>query len=188
RENEKISTFKNSLDKIKEHIIELQSFGKIEKTSKRFFEFAKLLGSRGYLLNAITLLLEAIGCYCLESLKEIDNIVKEYVESFDSHYDQTQTSRSIIAKFRNSETKKNKEDAKEKIIDFKENAKEKINIFLKSKNIENFQKFIEDARELRNNLAHGNNRKKIEDARKIFDELVEEYKVFCIDNDILSRI
>ncbi|MDR0407646.1 MAG: CRISPR-associated DxTHG motif protein [Campylobacteraceae bacterium] len=172
--DEKVSTFKHSLVIIKEHLKNIQEIGKLPKP-KQLYEFSKLLSERGYLLNAITLLFEAIGCYCLESLKEIDATVKEYIEGRGSHYKQDKEARNIIA---NSDDYKNKKDKE---------MENKINIFFKSKNISSFKKFIEKAKELRNELAHGNNEEEIKDAKKKFLQLTKKYKEFCIDKDILGK-
>ncbi|MDR0579380.1 MAG: TM1812 family CRISPR-associated protein [Campylobacteraceae bacterium] len=171
-QNKKVLIFKHSLESIEKHVKELQALSKIEQTSKRLFEFSKLLYERGYLLNAITLLFEAIGCYCMESLIEIDTVVREYIKGFGRHYDQVQKCRSIIAKFPKSG---------------KEGVQEKINNFLQGKNIESFQKFIEEAKNLRNNLAHGNHEEGIKDVKEKFFKLTNEYKKFCVDNDILAK-
>ena len=66
--NEQIETFKSSLEDIRQHIMELQRIG-VEKDSTKFYKMSRILTPKGYLLNAITLLFEAIGYYCAESFE-----------------------------------------------------------------------------------------------------------------------
>ena len=53
-------------------------------------------------------------------------------------------------------------------------------------NIEEFKNFIIAAEKLRNNLAHGNSSDEIENTKLNFKRLLEDYKKFCIEDDILG--
>ncbi|MBE3606708.1 TM1812 family CRISPR-associated protein [Campylobacter sp. RM13119] len=90
RNNEEISIFKNSLEKIEKHIKELREIGKKEEHIK-FYEMAKILNQNGYLLNAITLLFEATGHYCVERFrgfgKEVDEHISKYISMIDPNAD-----------------------------------------------------------------------------------------------------
>ncbi|MDR2099882.1 MAG: TM1812 family CRISPR-associated protein [Campylobacteraceae bacterium] len=180
--NEKISAFSHSLTKVREHIEELQAIGKYQENSRKLYEFSKLLGKRGYLLNAITLLFEAIGCYCMESLKEAAIAIKEYIEIHKNHYEQAKVSRDIII------TKKIKiaKNSKLEIIKIREAAQKEINNLFKYTNIQDFKNFIKEAKDLKNNLSHGNHEESVTDAKNIFILLAEDYKKFCIDANILK--
>ena len=70
KKNEQIFTFKASLDKIKEHIEDLKRISR-KKDFQKLYEIAKVLNKKGYLLNAITLLFEGIGYYCVRGLKNL---------------------------------------------------------------------------------------------------------------------
>ena len=59
KKNEQIFIFKSSLDRIKEHIEELKSISG-KRDFQKLYEMSEVLNKKGYLLNAITLLFEAI--------------------------------------------------------------------------------------------------------------------------------
>ncbi|MDR2080644.1 MAG: TM1812 family CRISPR-associated protein [Campylobacteraceae bacterium] len=184
KNDRKISALRHNLAKVEEHIKELQEISKCEYLkSRQSYEFSELLGKKGYLLNAITLLFEAIGYYCLEKFKLIDKSVKEHIELYSKEqkgqkitYELTNNSRKFVKKLKGIYLVKN-ENVKKIIIDFL-NSKE---------NIEQFREFIIKAEDLRNDLAHGNNGESIEDANLEFKNLLDQYKEFCIDNDILAK-
>ena len=55
------------------------------------------------------------------------------------------------------------------------------------KALSNFGDFIKDAEKLRNNLAHGNAREKIEDSKRELLKLLDKYNSFCIQQNILGN-
>ena len=199
KKNEQIFTFKASLDKIKEHIEDLKRISR-KKDFQKLYEIAKVLNKKGYLLNAITLLFEGIGYYCVRGLENFDPKVEAYVKEFKNSkffdsYILTNQSRTLVKtkKDRNSylfgiekaqtHFGLSKKKAKEHLCDIKNLICDKLE---RIPNIENFRNFIFDAEGLRNNLAHGNSSDEIENTKLKFKQLLDEYKKFCIDDDILG--
>ena len=199
KKNEQIFTFQASLDKIKRHVEELKQISQKEDFQK-LYEMAKVFNQKGYLLNAITLLFEGIGRYCASRLEKISPKVETYVkefknsEIFDS-YDLTNQSRNLVKVGRNmksylfgtekarahfglSETK-----AREYLADIKNLICDRLEAI---PNIEEFKSFIFDAEKFRNNLAHGNSSDEIKNTKLNFKNLLDDYKKFCIDGDILG--
>jgi CRISPR-associated DxTHG motif protein len=193
--NDKVATFKNSLEKIKRHIGELQGL-QTYQTSKQFFEFSKLLSKKGYLLNAITLLFEAIGYYCVESFEDIADEVKKYIKTFEKRryfksYTLTSQSRKFVKcgdfeKYLYKSKEENNESTPVSSEEVKR-IRQKIKDFISEKKVEDFQKFIEDAEDFRNNLSHGNRDKKMENPKNILTELTKKYEKFCIEDDVLGK-
>ena len=199
KKNEQIFTFKASLDKIKEHIEDLKRISR-KKDFQKLYEIAKVLNKKGYLLNAITLLFEGIGYYCVRGLENFDPKVEAYVKEFKNSkffdsYILTNQSRTLVKtkKDRNSylfgiEKAQtlfglSEKEVREYLGDIKNLICDKLE---RIPNIENFRNFIFDAEGLRNNLAHGNSSDEIENTKLKFKQLLDEYKKFCIDDDILD--
>ena len=199
KKNEQIFTFKASLDKIKEHIEDLKRISR-KKDFQKLYEIAKVLNKKGYLLNAITLLFEGIGYYCVRGLENFDPKVEAYVKEFKNSkffdsYILTNQSRTLVKtkKDRNSylfgiekaqtHFGLSEKEVREYLGDIKNLICDKLE---RISNIENFRNFIFDAEGLRNNLAHGNSSDEIENTKLKFKQLLDEYKKFCIDDDILD--
>jgi CRISPR-associated dxthg motif protein len=180
--NEQIETFKGSLEDIQRHIRELQDIGK-EKDSIKFYRMSKILNSKGYLLNAITLLFEATGYYCAESFERFGDDIKAHINNFKNSrkfnaYDLTHESRTIVKKMglRNG--------AYLTSIAVHDNIQKKLESI---KTLGAFRDFIKDAEKLRNNLAHGNANERIEDSKQELSRLLDKYNSFCIQQNILGN-
>ncbi|MDR2034018.1 MAG: CRISPR-associated DxTHG motif protein [Helicobacteraceae bacterium] len=201
--DKKAATFKVSLIKIKKHIEELQQLKSETRVSNRLYEFAKLLSKRGYLLNAITLLFEATGYYCLESLKSIDRTTSDYIDLYEKAlasrgkspiYAMTTWARAIVKNYKSSEDFYSPDTSKwkwrEKYETISEDAK-KINkgisdYLISIKDIRCFTRFIGDVEHFRNNLAHGNSSDPIKDAKDRLKGFIETYMKYCINENILG--
>ena len=198
KKHEQIFTFEPSLNKIKEHK-DLKRISR-KKDFQKLYEIAKVLNKKGYLLNAITLLFEGIGYYCVSGLEKISPKAEAYVREFKNSgffdsYDLTNQSRNLVKIGRKMKsylfgTEKaqthfglSEKKAKEHLCDIKNLICDKLE---RIPNIENFRNFIFDAEGLRNNLAHGNSSDEIENTKLKFKQLLDEYKKFCIDDDILG--
>ena len=199
KKNEQIFTFRTSLDKIKEHIENLKQIStKIDY--QKLYEMAKVLNKKGYLLNAITLLFEGIGYYCVSGLEKISPKVEAYVREFKNSgffdsYDLTNQSRNLVKIGREMKsylfgTEKaqthfglSEKKAKEYLGDIKNSICNKLE---RIPDIEEFKNFIIAAEKLRNNLAHGNSSDEIANTKLNFKRLLEDYKKFCVKDDILG--
>ena len=90
------------LTPIRFHLKVMKNFKKYERHLK-LYRLARQLTQKGYFLNAITLLDEAIGFYCAESFKRIDPKIERHIESFlkSDHnraplYEVASTSKSMV--------------------------------------------------------------------------------------------
>jgi CRISPR-associated DxTHG motif protein len=81
-----IKTFQKSIESIIKHLQKIQNLDK-EVRYMQLFRLSQMMKERGYVLNAITLLNEAVGFYCVETLKDIDDKVKEHIEKFEKNDD-----------------------------------------------------------------------------------------------------
>ncbi|MGB2553800.1 hypothetical protein ACPF04_11670, partial [Campylobacter sp. MOP51] len=77
-----IASFKNSLDEIQDHIKELEAICQ-KPISQKLYEMAKILNPKGYLLNSITLLFEAVGYYCAEKFQSFGNNIRDHIVKFE---------------------------------------------------------------------------------------------------------
>ena len=180
--NEQIETFKGSLEDIQRHIRELQEIGK-EKDSIKFYRMSRILNSKGYLLNAITLLFEAIGYYCAESFECFGDDIKAHINNFKNSrkfnaYDLTHESRTIVKKMRL------RNGAYLTSIAVHGNIQKKLESI---KTLGAFTDSIKDAEKLRNNLAHGNANERIEDSKQELSRSLDKYNSFCIQQNILGN-
>ena len=72
---------KDYLKRIYLHLSRVNALKNLSK-EKQLFAMSKLMLQKGYYLNTITLLNEAIGYYCAKSFKEYSPEIKNYIESF----------------------------------------------------------------------------------------------------------
>lgn len=182
--NEQIETFKSSLEDIRQHIMELQEIGK-EKDSIKFYRMSRILNSKGYLLNAITLLFEAIGYYCAESFECFSDDIKAHINNFKKSrkfnaYGLTHESRTFVKRMGLRDRVYLTEDGDMIYYD----VQKKLNSI---KSLRNFRDFIENAEKLRNNLAHGNASERIEDSKLELSKLLDKYNSFCMQQNILGN-
>ena len=199
KKNEQIFIFKSSLDRIKEHIEELKSISR-KRDFQKLYEMSEVLNKKGYLLNAITLLFEAIGSYCNEGIEKINPTIESYVREFRNsdifnHYDLTNQSRNLVKigtrmnsyLFGTEKARKHFEFSEQKSREYLSEIKRLIvEEIEKAQNIKEFREFIVDAERLRNNLAHGNSSEEIENPKLNFKRLLIDFKRFCLDEDIFG--
>lgn len=199
KKNEQIFIFKSSLDRIKEHIEELKSISR-KRDFQKLYEMSEVLNKKGYLLNAITLLFEAIGSYCNEGIEKINPTIESYVREFRNsdifnHYDLTNQSRNLVKigtgmnsyLFGIEKARKHFEFSEQKSREYLSEIKRLIvEEIEKAQSIKEFREFIVDAERLRNNLAHGNSSEEIENPKLNFKRLLIDFKRFCLDEDIFG--
>jgi len=76
-----IFTFKKSIDNIIKYLRDIQNLDSKDEYIQ-LFELSKAMNSRGYLLNSITLLNEAVGFYCVDIIKNIDKSLNNHIDRF----------------------------------------------------------------------------------------------------------
>ena len=173
------------LRSIKQHFEDDFIVLKEKEKYTQLFELAKIMKNKGYYLNAITLLNEAVGWYCTISLINFsDSLKNEYKKALNNSWD----TYSIVSEVKN-------------IIKYTFNGREYANK-LKIKNINELQKQIENIKSAkkfsktliqeidkhRNNLAHANSGNEIENIEKLLEKLFGRFQAYCIDDDILKKI
>lgn len=78
-----LKNFEPFLLEIREHISQIESYKDLEYY-QRLFNLSRNMLEKGYLLNAITLLSEAVGLYAKEIFKEINGDVQLFIEEFEN--------------------------------------------------------------------------------------------------------
>lgn len=179
--------YKSSFDKTIDHINYLLKLEELN-SYERLYSMSKLMNEKGYLLNAITLIHEAVGFYCVESLKNLSEKIKNSFESYlqtkatDTNYNLSKFATTFVEK---GHLKRGyKED---KILHKKHD--DIIRGFLREiSGLSSFQQYIKDVKNFRNNLTHANSSDKIENSKSILAGLQRGFKTFCIEKDILKRV
>jgi len=80
QKDKSVENFKHYITEIIEHLEDIRQL-KYKNEWMRFYKLSQIMDKRGYRLNAITLLFEAIGFYCLDSFCKI-NIIKKRAKSY----------------------------------------------------------------------------------------------------------
>ena len=188
-----VENFKEYIEEIKEHLEDIRQL-KHENEWIRLYKLSKMMDERGYQLNAITLLFEAVGLYCLNSLSQIEMLekqVKRYREYIArnkqplhiySLYTMTNQSRVIVKikeRFKVGDGRLfiNSEEMKNTIVEYLETVE----------NLSSFKSFIEDLEGLRNNLAHGNSGFTLEDVKSIYKRDRKRFEKFTMEENIFKN-
>ena len=196
-----LSQFKQTLSELKLHIEEIKNYQK-EVDYKKLYLFSNNMKNKGYFLNSITLLSEAVGLYCKELLKDIDNEVKSFIEGFENKvntnkensrfftlYILSNNSKNIYKLgdlfkggylFLNSKSEKYKSHNKkankiaDKIKAYIESIKEK-------EDYKKLQNLINEVDILRNNLAHGNSSLRLNEVENVIENLLKKFEELNIN-------
>ena len=152
------------------------------------------MDNRGYQLNAITLLFEAVGFYCLDSLCKIKS-VKKREKSYRYFIKQGYTPKHIFSTYTmvNDARVITKIKDRFKILNNRQfinrdNIKDDIIVFLnKIENLDDFKNFIESMEAFRNNLTHGNSSQAIDDVKETYENMLNDFENFCIKQNILKK-
>jgi CRISPR-associated DxTHG motif protein len=192
QKQDKVKNFKNYIDEIIDYIESIQEL-KVENEWMRLYRLSKIMDKRGYQLNAITLLFEAIGFYCLDSFCKI-NIIKKRAKSYRyfiekeykpvhifSTYTMVNDARVIIKK-RNSFRILHKKQFinNEKLIE------SIVNLLNVIDNLDDFKDFIEEMEAFRNNLTHGNSSDSLDDVKLSYQKNLQKFEKIIIKEDILN--
>jgi len=179
-EHKKSQPLKRYLIDIKTHFLELNTLND-KVLYIQLFELSKIMNKKGYYLNSITLLNEALGWYCAESLRvlnsDFNNIYKKFIE-YDT-YKITAGAKNIVKYCFRGEYNNNLK------IDRIHLLQNKI------VNIENADKFasslIDQLDKDRNNLAHANSGDSFDEISKRLESLFGKFQTYCIDQNILKQ-
>ncbi|BDY11975.1 TM1812 family CRISPR-associated protein [Hydrogenimonas cancrithermarum] len=185
------------LEKISAHMKEILSHAS-DPADERLYFFANLMFDKGYLLNALTLLDEAAAAYCVEGFRK-KPAVKESLETFEraienrdnekiyNRYELTSMAKNIVKLGRNFKKYYNGKLASDaKIAEtFIDRARSYVNEhYWRMKSLRDF---LYDCDTTRNNLAHANSDKRLDEVKKDIRDLLTRYEKVCQVEDPLGR-
>jgi len=190
QQKDTIVNFKNYIVEIIEHIEDIRQL-KYKKESIKLYELSKIMDERGYQLNAITLLFEALGFYCLESIATLKDVDKR-VELFRNCIEEKKRPLHIYSTYTLVNearviTKKRHDFNVSTFINTYKLRKRIVNYLNKIKNLEEFKQFIEELEALRNNLAHGNSGLTLEDVKLIYTKKLHKFEKLVMEEDFLGK-
>ncbi len=195
--DDKLKKFEHYLIDIKEHIEEIKNYAQLSE-SEKLFKLSSNMLEKGYFLNSITLLNEAVGLFCKEEFKKINLEIKNFIESFErevkhrknnsnnkkyqlySLSDQSKNLYKLNTKFNgdylyikypNAHEKEFNKKSEDITIRIKNHLLDLKHTDLYNKRVE----LIDDISRLRNNLAHGNSSQRLQDVR---DDICQVLKKF----------
>jgi len=83
KKEESINNFGDYIDEISNHLQEIKMLNQKIDEFEKLYELSQIMSQRGYLLNAITMLFEAIGFYCATSIKKISSNLEKHIKYFE---------------------------------------------------------------------------------------------------------
>lgn len=162
----------NLLEDVKKHLLKIKELSN-QDDYKKYFDIAKILLQRGYILNSITILNEALPLYLH---KKFDELYILHTEAKNTSYN---TLKSITDFLKTEEPIKNL---------FVEN---KVNNSFYCANYEVFNSiyFIyEELKTIRNDLAHANGEKTYSDIKEKISSLFDLFENTIIKDNIANNL
>lgn len=206
--------FKGFIDEITQHLKEINSLKEYEE-HRELYELSHMMAQRGYLLNAITLLFEAVGFYCADAMRTISPEIQKHIDYFKnglidkkkpksrfSTYTLTNQSRNFVKQCANNELFKGDYLYNPQTIHWSEsqlkNSKkpreqiEKIHSTIKAyltikPELYKFANFIQEMERLRNNLAHGNSSDSLDDVKQLYAKNRKIFELLMLQKKCLHR-
>jgi hypothetical protein len=170
-------------------MLEMRELAK-EPLDEQYYAVAKMLFGKGYLLNTVMLLDEALGRYCLEGLRKLDSRAAKKIEIFENTIEEQTHYSPLYNRYMLGNQAKN-------IIKFgkKYNGKlfgddsliDKLAQKLEDKKYRKLNRYIRGCDALRNDLAHANSNKAYKDVKKEIENQLKKYQKICIEADPLDR-
>jgi len=193
-----LQNFSPFLEDIREHIAMIESYKEL-KYYQRLYQLSRNMKEKGYLLNAITLLSEAVGLYTKEIFKEINPDVKSFIEEFENKVKQHKHNNSKYHLYSLSSQSKTlyklNSGFNGNFLKITKSPNDKERKFNRKSakitiRIKNYLLNIEDNKEykemvdlintidiLRNNLAHGNSSNRLEDVEKDIQNVLDRFEI-----------
>jgi len=188
-----LSQFKDTLLNLQKHVKEIKEYDK-EMDYKKLYLFSKNMKNKGYFLNSITLLSEAVGLYCKEKLKKVDNEVKQFIENFELKVNNKDNSKYFNLYILSNQSKniyklgnifrggylylnsKKYYEHNEKANQIAEKIKKHIKNKKDNKKYKKLQNLINEVDMLRNNLAHGNSSMRLDEIENVIENLLKKFE------------
>ncbi len=193
--DEKVKNLSRLLGKTKKHIENIKSFDN-EINYIKLYKMSENMFKKGYLLNSITLLSEAIGMYCSWGLKTLNEEVKKAINEYEEEAIGGKNSDSpyrIYELYNQSKVFynvnnyngvflkiKNKDDWNIKAEEITNIIKDKLEIK------EDLRDLIRKIDAIRNNLAHANSSKRLKDVNEEIERVLYKFFNVCIETNILN--
>jgi CRISPR-associated DxTHG motif protein len=165
-----IATLSSLLSAVKFHLSTIDKLGELSSYG-RLFELGKRVLERGYLLNAITILNEALPLYILERINDLGLMDMDEVEAYQKA--------SAVANFISDGSI---DPTKMRDID---------PYFYCTNYDEVFRplgELREQLRKLRNDLAHANGAEVLSDVKQQMENILQEFRRIAIDEDIGKKL
>jgi CRISPR-associated DxTHG motif protein len=206
--------FKGFIDEITQHLKEINALKDYEE-HRELYELSSMMAQRGYLLNAITLLFEAVGFYCADAMRTISPDIQKHIDYFKndlidkkkpksrfSTYTLTNQSRNFVKQCANKEEFKGDYLYNPQTIHWSESQlknqnkpKEQIRkihaaieAYLVTKpELHKFANFIQEMERLRNNLAHGNSSDSLDDVKQRYAKNRKIFELLILEKKCLHR-
>jgi len=189
KKDTKIQNLQSYLNTIKEHLQDMQNYAKLD-AYKMIYQFAKIMNEKWYMLNAITLLNEALGLYSMQLFQTYDSSINKHFTAFKATKKQalyylSSESSTLIKKqhsFNTSSAKVIKEQSYTLIMNELKIIKSQDKI-----GFEAFKQLNEDVSNMRNNLAHANSGEAIKKVQNEIKSFIQKYETLCITQNILQK-
>ena len=170
-----------------------------DKRYKVYYNLAKDLLKKDYLLQAVALISEAKGFYVKSSMKSVSNNVKQYFEDIENkieneafynerfeekytYYQLNQECKNIYSnRLENIARTLNQNNRKYKYITDLEIIREIKN---NMRFVHNFKEYI--WHDLRNQLVHANSIENIENVKEKIEDELKKFNTYCIEQNILN--
>lgn len=187
--DERIANLSGYLDRIKSHLQEIQSYRAL-KEYEMLFRFSSLMHEKWYLLNAVTLLNEAIGLYCMNCFMQYDPGIEQDFKKFleidkqGLYYAASESSTFVRLAdgFNTDTTKMIKSKTASKIL-----KELKVLQFSRGTEYRNFVQLVDDVSKMRNNLAHANSGKAVKTVHHEIASFLKRFETMCIKGDVLQK-
>jgi CRISPR-associated DxTHG motif protein len=177
---------KNDLNELREH---LKIFDFTEKKRYQiYFETAKELMKKEYILQSVNLLHEAKRFYVKTSFKNKSEENYFYIDEIENKIDKEPDNYKnniyqLLSECIYIYVKKEQHLKKERLqlidIDWAKSLKRSLHID------EKFKKFLQD--DLRNKLSHANSDEEIKNVKGELAKNIQQFEQFCIINDVLKK-
>ena len=177
------------LAEIRRHMEEIHAQSERDP-DERYEFFARTMYDKGYMLNAVVLLDEALAAYCLEGLRRRP----EFAETFQgfeakivARSDPRRYNRYELSSMAKNLVKFGKKFQGTFLLDDSAHHRALDIITRNYRGTQALRNLLFDCDAMRNNLAHGNSDRRLDDVRRELGELMARYDEVCRFDDPLGR-
>ncbi len=193
----------SSIENLEIIFIEIAESFKLPEYQESLY-LAKLLNSKGFTLNTITIINEMLGEYLIDASLNLSPNISKYIQDHLDKIEITSRTRKAYFKLNQStkeffETNFNQDEITKPTTFFTFKTSKNNLIFKEFYKIYNsnkrnkreyfhiYTRLINDVRSIRNDLAHGNNEKLYNNIVLEIDEILKEFEFLCVEKKFLVR-